>query len=60
MTMLWVVTEFWRDDDDWELQGSVVIGVFDKLHDAIDLMDSKEAYCEITEVELNCEKVSDL
>jgi hypothetical protein len=56
---LWVVTEFWRDEDDRKLQGSWVIGVFDHRHDAMDLMGSKEAYCEITEVELNCEKVSD-
>jgi hypothetical protein len=59
MTMLWVVTEFWRDDNSWELQGSVVIGVFDNLHDAFNLCDSKEEYCETTEVELNCEKVQD-
>jgi hypothetical protein len=57
MTTLWVVTEFWRPRGMG--QGSVVIGVFDNLHDAFNLCDSKEEYCETTEVELNCEKVQD-
>jgi hypothetical protein len=56
---LWVVTEFWQDDDDRELQGSCVIGVFNSRRKAMDIMNNREEYCEMTEVELNCERVSD-